>query len=256
MPHRWMLLIAAVAIVATSRAEVGALAAVEVQLYPLSGEVRLANPNATLFNFVFYELKSSGGTLTGVPAAWTSISDHYDASGSGAVDPVNQWAELSATASDVAEGLLVGSGSHLSPYSSISLGKIWNPEAVKPNDITVTILDGNSQIADASVVISILGDYNRDLVVDALDYVEWSAALNSSTSPYADGNFDGIVDAADYSIWRDNFGVSLVGAGYGALVNLAGGGSAVIVPEPAAALLLVVAGGAGLCDHRRRMRSV
>ncbi|MGE3241179.1 MAG: dockerin type I domain-containing protein [Pirellulales bacterium] len=255
MPHRWMLLIVAVAIVVTSRVEASALASVEVQLYPLSGEVRLANPNATPFDFVFYELTSSGGTLTGVPGSWTSISDNYDASGSGAVDSVNQWAKFSATASDVAEGLLVGSGSQLSPYSSISLGQIWNPEAVKPNDITVTILDGNSQVAEASLVISIVGDYNRDLVVDALDYVEWSAALNSTTSPNADGNFDGIVDAADYSIWRDNFGVSLVGAGYGALVQSVGGGSAAVgVPEPAAVVLMVLAGSSGFVCFRRRRR--
>ena len=124
MLNRWLLLILAIAHVAASRAEVGAAASVEVQLYPLSGEVRLANPNATQFDFVFYQLDSSGGTFTGVPADWISISDNYDASGNGAVDPVNQWVELDASATSVAEGLLVGSGSHLSAYSSISLGAI------------------------------------------------------------------------------------------------------------------------------------
>lgn len=256
MLKSWSPLLIAVAIVAASRAEVSAAASVEVQLYPLSGEVRLANPNAAQFDFVFYELNSPGGTFAGVPADWQSISDNYDVSGTGAVDPVNQWVELEASDTSVAEGLLVGSGSRLLPYASISLGSFWDPEAVKPNDIDVTILDGNLQVADAGVVISLVGDYNRDLIVDALDYLEWRTAIGSTTAPHADGNFDGIVDTADYTVWRDNFGTSLVGAGYGALLNVAGGASAAIVPEPAAVLLLMLAGGAGLLWRSWRRRLV
>lgn len=251
----WLSSLITFALVAAGRAEANAAASVEVQLYPLSGEVRLANPNATPFNFVFYELKSPGATFTGLPASWNSIADNYDASGNGAVDPVNQWIKLASSTTSVAEGLLVGSGSHLSPYSSISLGRIWNPEAVKPNDIQVTILDANSLPSDYELVISLVGDYNRDLVVDALDYVVWSNSLGSTTSPFADGNFDGIVDAADYSVWRDHFGVSLVGAGYGALVHAAGVGAASVVPEPTGVILLM-AGGAGACWLIRRRQSV
>lgn len=253
----WSLLLMAVALVAASRAEVSAAASVEVQLYPLSGEVRLANPNSTPFNFVFYELDSPGGTFTGVPADWISITDNYDASGNGAVDPVNQWVEFASSSTSIAEGLLVGSGSHLSPYSSISLGPIWDSEAVKPNDINVTILDGNSQVSDFELVIAIPGDYNRDLVVDAVDYTIWSGAFGSSTSPFADGNLDGVVDAADYTVWRDNFGLNLVSAGYASLGSGAGGGGfAVAVPEPAAGLLIFLAGSAASLWLRRRTRSV
>lgn len=233
MLSRWLLLLVAVANVAGTRAEVSAAASVEVQLYPLSGEVRLANPASTPFEFVFYELTSPAGAFTGVPANWISISDNYDASGNGSIDPVNQWTKLAATANDVAEGLFVGTGSSLAANRSISLGAIWDPELVKPNDVAVTILDGNSQIADAGVVISLLGDYNRDLVVDSLDYSAWRDAIGSTTAPNADGNFDGIVDAADYTVWRDNFGTSLAGAGFGSLLPAAGGGAgAIAVPEP------------------------
>lgn len=255
MLKSWSSLLVAIVLVAASRAPVNAAASVEVQLYPLSGEVRLANPNSTPFNFVFYELDSSSGTLTGVPADWISIADNYDVSGNGAVDPVNQWIELASSPTSIAEGLLVGSGSHLSPYSSISLGTIWDPEVVKPNDIQVTILDGNSLPSDFEMVISIAGDYNRDLVVDASDYVVWSNLLGSTTTPVADGNFDGVVDAADYSVWRDNFGVSLVGAGYGALLTTVGGGSASVVPEPTT-IFLMFAGSAGAWWLLRRTRSV
>ena len=117
---------------------------------------------------------------------------------------------------------------------------------MKPNDIDVTILDGNSQVADADVVISLRGDYNRDLVVDASDYVVWKQFPRfDRRRHFADGNFDGIVDAADYTIWRDNFGLSLPATGTGAdefgRRRLAAGG----VPEPAAVLLLLLAGGGG-----------
>lgn len=256
MLKSWSPLFVAVALVSASRAEVGAAASVEVQLYPLTGEVRLANPNATQFNFVFYELNSPGGTFIGAPAQWKSIADNYDASGNGAIDPVNQWIELEASTTSVAEGLLVGSGSRLLPYSSISLGAFWDPQAVKPNDISVTILDGNSQLSEASLVLLIPGDYNRDLVVDALDYTIWSGAFGSTTSPFADGNFDGIVDAADYTVWRNNFGLNLAGAGYGSLGGGAGIVAAAVVPEPAAFCFLLFAGGAGYLWRLRRTRSV
>jgi hypothetical protein len=253
--NRWLLLLVAVANVAASRAEVSAAASVELQLYPLSGEVRLANPNSTQFDFVFYEVASTSGAFTGVPADWSSISDNYDASGDGSVDPVNQWIKLSATASNVAEGLFVGSGSNLAAHRSISLGAIWDPELVKPNDVDVTILDGNSQPADAGVVISLLGDYNRDLTVDALDYIEWRTAIGSTTASHADGNFDGIVDAADYTVWRDNFGLSLAGAGYGTLQSV-GGAAAVAVPEPLSLWLVFWAASAWAYWRSRRRRSV
>jgi len=54
----------------------------------------------------------------------------------------------------------------------------------------------------------LLGDYNRDGIVDSADYVTWRRTLNTSVAPFsgADGNGDGTVTSADYSIWRANFG--------------------------------------------------
>ena len=56
--NRWLLLVAVLASVAANEIGLRAAAAVEVQLYPLTGEVRLFNPDPTDFEFVFYELKS------------------------------------------------------------------------------------------------------------------------------------------------------------------------------------------------------
>jgi hypothetical protein len=74
--------------------------------------------------------------------------------------------------------------------------------------------------------------------------------------PSADGNFDGVVDAADYMVWRDHFGDTLVGAGFGSLASIGGGLAAVAVPEPTAALLACLAITTMACRRARRARSV
>jgi serralysin len=53
-----------------------------------------------------------------------------------------------------------------------------------------------------------VGDYNRNGVVDAADYVLWRNTLGSVVPPTsgADGNGDGVVSSADYNVWRANFG--------------------------------------------------
>jgi hypothetical protein len=252
---RWFFLTTALASVVLYGREVSA-ASVEVQLYPLSGDVRLFNPNVTPFDFVYYELTSFAGAFTGV-ANWTSIADNYDAGGNGFIDPVNDWIEFPSTSSKLAEALFVGSSSALPAYRSIGLGPVWGPNVAQPFDVDATVIDSSEQLLPVKVVISLLGDYNRDLVVDASDYTVWRNEFGSTTSPFADGNFDGTVDAADYTVWRDHFGESLVGAGFGALLGLSGGGSAGggtfvvgVVPEPGSVVLALLAS-LGLMALRR-----
>jgi hypothetical protein len=242
---------------ATHEVEPRSAAAVELQLYPLTGEVRLFNPDPTDFNFVYYEVKSAANALTGAPAGWKSIADNYDASGNGFVDSVNQWIKLSGTTSEISEALFTGSGSHLPALRSIGLGEIWNPAAVLPNDIAALIVDENLQSIPLPIVISLAGDYNHNLMVDSLDYTLWRSALGSVTTPAADGNFDGIVDAADYTVWRDNFGQNIAGAGYG---NLGSGQSSGLVvggaaPEPTGIALALLASCGPLASRRRRRPS-
>jgi hypothetical protein len=58
------------------------------------------------------------------------------------------------------------------------------------------------------------GDYNRDNVVDAGDYVVWRKTLNFQVQAFsgADGNGNGTIDAPDLAIWKQHFGTS-AGAG-------------------------------------------
>ena len=68
------------------------------------------------------------------------------------------------------------------------------------------------------------GDFNRDDVVDAADYVVWRKGPGTTYTP------------ADYDVWRANFGAAAIGSG-----ATAGPASSVnaAVPEPASIALLL-----------------
>jgi hypothetical protein len=71
-------------------------------------------------------------------------------------------------------------------------------------------------VASGTVVA---GDYNRDGLVNALDYQAWRSAFGLvGTNLPADGNGNGIVDTADYVLWRKS-------AGNSAIAIAAGGGA-------------------------------
>ena len=81
------------------------------------------------------------------------------------------------------------------------------------------------------------GDYNKNGVVDAADYVLWRKGDLA-----ADSNGDTVVDQTDYDFWRARFGNPNPGAGAGL--------SSTSVPEPAALTLLVI-GLLATCSGRR-----
>jgi hypothetical protein len=81
------------------------------------------------------------------------------------------------------------------------------------------------------IVNSLPGDYNRDAIVDAADYVVWRKTRGQSVPIFtsADGNGDGTIDNDDFTIWRGNFGAT------------ATPGSGVAVPEAATTFLAMAA---------------
>ena len=101
----------------------------------------------------------------------------------------------------------------------------------------ITGADANVQLyqLQLSATALVAGDYNRNGVVDAADYIIWRNTLNQSGANLpADGSGNSLVDANDYTIWRSNFGKTATSGSGG---ELATGG----VPEPGGHLLLLIA---------------
>lgn len=225
---------------------------VKLLLFPFTGEVRILNDNSDPFSFTFYSLNSSSGALDGTNGVWTSIADTYDVSGNQFIDSSDEWIELANHSMQLSEGAFLNTSGTLPAFRSVSLGKIWDPNAVPGgHDVVAQILLPNGMDAMVSVDLAIDGDYFRDDLVDGLDYNIWKAYFGSTFAYFADGNIDGVVDAADFTVWRDNFGLSLPGSGNGASGAVGGGLSAAAVPEPTALILAIAAGGWMLLRARR-----
>src|SRR5262245_40045903 len=178
----------------------------DAQIFPLTGEVRLRNPSASAVPFVFYSIKSPSGALNSSPAVWKSITDLYDVSGNGFIDPAFNWTKISSTTAELTEGAFSGPGGSLAAFRSVTLGSIWNPALYPSHDLTFSVLKADMSPVTITVVPSVVGDYDGNKIVNGLDYNTWRQSFGSTTSLAADGNLNGIVDAADYVIYRDHFG--------------------------------------------------
>jgi cyclophilin family peptidyl-prolyl cis-trans isomerase len=109
------------------------------------------------------------------------------------------------------------------------------------------------QTATAITLTVVGGDYNRNGVIDAGDYLLWRKTRNTSVTAYsgADGNGDGLVNDADFTIWRANFGA--FGGGIHGAGTDAGGLATSTVPEPTSGFLLFAAS-LLVSGYRRRAR--
>jgi hypothetical protein len=86
------------------------------------------------------------------------------------------------------------------------------------------------------------GDYNRNNVVDAADYIVWRN--NPATLPN-EGASLGVVNQDDYNFWRANFGRSAFSSGSSHL--------AAALPEPATWVMLATATFASQLAFRRKL---
>jgi hypothetical protein len=100
----------------------------------------------------------------------------------------------------------------------------------------------NAGVQDAFVTkfLDFPGDYNRDGVVDAADYVVWRDQLGQVVQACSggDANCNGFVEAGDYGPWKENYGRTL-SAGAAVFGNVLGDPAA-SVPEPSSLTLLGV----------------
>jgi hypothetical protein len=107
-----------------------------------------------------------------------------------------------------------------------------------PADLSgVPIPQGGRPDIGAAEFFQISGDYNRDGIVDAVDYVIWRNSVGANgVGLSADGNSNGTVDAADYGVWRSHF-AQLMASG----TAFAAVGRTAAVPEASSQLMLAIA---------------
>src|SRR4051794_32651620 len=76
--------------------------------------------------------------------------------------------------------------------------------------------DGSRELYFDNLLITspaVTGDYNRNGIVDAADFVVWRKTLGKTGSGLAaDGNGSNSIDAGDYGVWRTRFGPTTTAA--------------------------------------------
>lgn len=231
-----------------------AAATLQAQLLPATGEVRLRNDSQAAVPFVIYSIVSPGGALVPSDVAWNSIADHYDVNGDGSVDSRGSWIKLTASSNELAEGVLLGPGGALAVQQTISLGRIWQVGKTAFPDLSFSVTQPNGQSVSVGVEFAVDGDYNRNGMVDASDYVVWRNSDKTFVPEFggADGSGDGIVDTTDLAIWRSSYGAVLrpdgsVSFGLATVAAL----TAAAVPEPTTCIAACIAVfGTVLCRRR------
>lgn len=123
-------------------------------------------------------------------------------------------------------------------------GQYWLEAEIDPNDLLQETNDANNitrVLVDLAVPGPTIqpGDYNRDQLVNAADYVVWRKTLGQSVGRRtgADGDGNGVIETPDLDVWRAYFGES----------PLDGSSPA---PEPAAGVILFI----GLYIGKQRLR--
>jgi endonuclease I len=165
-----------------------------------------------------------------------------------AVLPSGDTAALTTNAEELAGSLVLAGG------VGQQLSATLNPSAVGTFAATYTLRFSDENIPEAqnnkdltlslSGTVVLAGDFNRDDVVDASDYIVWKKFNGTNTTDFsgADADGSGFVDTADLFWWEKNFGL---------LASNFGGSNP--VPEPPATTLLAFGVVAILKQRRQRI---
>jgi hypothetical protein len=125
---------------------------------------------------------------------------------------------------------------------------VFDPTAADPRGAIVELGATTSVMGMAALLETIppdgvLGDYNDDGSVDAVDYAVWRNNLGVAITLPNEGATPGIVTIEDYNIWKENYGMT---AGSGSLAT------SYAVPEPQSLLITLLA--AVCCGYLRYSR--
>jgi hypothetical protein len=108
---------------------------------------------------------------------------------------------------------------------------LFSTPGASPQALTSAAAPWVAAVADTLVL---LGDYNKNGVVEAADYTVWRNTLsNTGFALPADGDASGTVDAADFFAWRENYGKT-------SPTTDGGAAGAASIPEPASLLSAVL----------------
>jgi hypothetical protein len=90
-------------------------------------------------------------------------------------------------------------------------------------------------VAEHEDTIVLLGDYNKNGIVDSADYTVWRNSVHQTGFALAaDGDASGGIGMDDYHVWRDNYGKTSPTSGGQA-------SAAAVVPEPSAIWPVLIA---------------
>jgi Right handed beta helix region len=127
---------------------------------------------------------------------------------------------------------VAGTSATFSPLDANPLSGTWTSATIPMSALQLPAFSQMILIDPAAcpICLSVTGDYDKNGVVNLLDYNTWRTAFGTTLAA-ADGNFNGVVDAADYIVWRKS--ISLAASGYSV--------AAVAIPEPATSPLVAIA---------------
>jgi hypothetical protein len=112
----------------------------------------------------------------------------------------------------------------------------------------------NGTIYLVSNSMPLIGDYNRDGIVGAADYIIWRNSLGETGYHLpADGDGNGVINATDYDVWRAHFSQNWPASIGAASVNIDG---SLVISEPTVFLLISGILLSQLLNYRRNRGAV